>query len=158
MEGGEEVAPTTTNDTACLQEIDRAPPTHVKVNKMCKKFNRSMAMGSGATGVPPKRNPKRQKAGIMENYNWVHPCFIIKDNKVTYKTTSKQILVAIWATCRFCKFKSPDCRAYGMKTKPGNCPLWTRCIKHVEKIHYLLNRKDLEEALADPKAHWDSLE
>ena len=28
----------------------------------------------------------------------------------------------------------------------------------MENIHYLLDRKNLEEALADPKAHWDSLE
>ena len=28
----------------------------------------------------------------------------------------------------------------------------------MEDIHYLLNRKDLEEAFADLKAHWDSLE
>ena len=45
-----------------------------------------------------------------------------------------------------------------MKTKPGNCPIWTRCAKHVESIHYLLNPKDLEEALADPKVHWDNLD
>ena len=45
-----------------------------------------------------------------------------------------------------------------MKTKPGNCPSWTRCIKHVENIHYFLDQKDLEKALADPRAHWDSLE
>ena len=45
-----------------------------------------------------------------------------------------------------------------MKTKPNNCPLWTGCIKHVENIHYLLDRKDLKEALVDPKANWDSLE
>ena len=107
------------------------------------------------TGAPLKRNPKRQKVGIKENYSWVHPCFIIKEDKVTCKTTSKQIVVAIWATCRLCKFKSPDCKVYGVQTKLGNCPLWTRYIKHVENIHYLLNRKDLEETLVDPKVHWD---
>ena len=72
---------------------------------------------------------------------------------MTCKMTGKQIVVAILATCRLCKFKSPDCRVYGMKIKPGNCPSWTGCIKHVENIHYLLNRQDLEEALVDPKAH-----
>ena len=77
---------------------------------------------------------------------------------MTYKTTGKQIVVAIWATCRLCKFKSTNCGAYGVKRKPGNCPPWTGCIKHMENIHYLLDWKDLEEALADPKAHWDSLE
>ena len=77
---------------------------------------------------------------------------------MTCKTTGKQIVVAIWAICRLCQFQSPDCRAHGMKTKPRNCPSWTRYIKHVENIHYLLDLKDLEEALADPKAHWDYLE
>ena len=38
------------------------------------------------------------------------------------------------------------------------CPLWSRCIKYMESIHYLLDPKDVEEALVDPKAHWDSLE
>ena len=158
LEGGEEVAPTTAHDTACGQEADRAPPTCAKLNKMCKKFSRSMATGSGVTGAPPKRNPKRRRVSIKENYNWVHPCLIIKDDNVTYKTTCKQIVLAIWATCRLRKFKSPDCRAYGVKTKPDNCPSWARCIKHVECIHYSLDKKDLEEVLIDPKAHWDSLE
>ena len=61
-------------------------------------------------------------------------------------------------TCKLCKLKSPDCRANGVKTKPRNCSSWTGCIKHMENIHYLLDRKDLEAAPADPKAHWDSLE
>ena len=47
---------------------------------------------------------------------------------------------------------------YGVKTKPKNCPSWSGCVQHVENIHYLLDPKDLEEALVDPKAHWDSLE
>ena len=81
-----------------------------------------MAMGSSAMGAPLKRNAKRRKEGIKENYNWVHPCFIIIEDKVTCKMTGKQIVVAILAICRLCKFKSPDCKAYGEKTKPGNCP------------------------------------
>ena len=80
LEGGEEVAPTTADDITCLQEMDRAPPTHAKVNKMCKKFSRSIAMGSGEKGAPPKRNLKHWKAGIKENYIWVHPCFIITED------------------------------------------------------------------------------
>ena len=114
--------------------------------------------GVGCNGGTPRRNPKRRKAGIKENYRWVLPCFDIKNVEMPYKTTGKPILVAIWATCKLCKFKSPGCRAYGLKTKPGNCPSWTGCVKHVENIHYLLDSKDLEEDLADPRAHWDSLE
>ena len=79
------MAPTTADDTACLQETYRGPPTHAKVNKMCKRFSRSMAMGLGATGASPKRNLKHRKVGIKENYCRVHPCFISKDDKGTCK-------------------------------------------------------------------------
>ena len=44
------------------------------------------------------------------------------------------------------------------ETKPGNCPSWTACFKHIENIHCFLDPKDSEEALVDPKAHWYSLE
>ena len=70
----------------------------------------------------------------------------------------KPKVVALWTTCKICKFKSPHCRAYGVKTKPSNCPLWFGCVKHMENIHYFLNPKDLEEVLIDSKAYWDSLE
>ena len=69
LEGGEEVVPTTADDTTCLQETDRAPPTRAKVKKMCKKLSRSMAMRSGVMVAPLKRNPKSWKAGIKENYS-----------------------------------------------------------------------------------------
>ena len=124
LEGGEEVAPTTADDTVCLQKTDRAPPTRGKVNMMCKTFSRSMAMGSGATGTPQKRNPKCRKAGIKENYSRVHQCFIITEDKVACKTIGEQIVVGFSVICRLCKFKSPDCRVYGVKTKPGNCLSW----------------------------------
>ena len=88
----------------------------------------------------------------------MHPSFIVQDDEVTCKTTNKQIAVVVWATCRLCKFKSLDCTAYGVKMKLSNYPSWTGCIEHVENIHYFLDRKDLEEVLADPKAHGDNLE
>ena len=31
-------------------------------------------------------------------------------------------------------------------------------MKHVENVHYLHDPKDVEEALANPKAQWDDLE
>ena len=31
-------------------------------------------------------------------------------------------------------------------------------MKRVENVHYLHNTKDVEEALTNPKAHWDDLE
>ena len=108
---------------------------------------------------PLKRNPKRQKAASKEHYRRVLPCFHVKKDEMPYKRTNKPKVVAIWATCKLelCKFKSPGCRVYGLKTKPSNCPSWSRCVKHVENIHYLLDTKDLEEALANQKAHWNNL-
>ena len=31
-------------------------------------------------------------------------------------------------------------------------------MKHVQNVHYLHDLKEAEEALANPKAHWDDLE
>ena len=31
-------------------------------------------------------------------------------------------------------------------------------MKYMENVHYLHDLKDVEEALANPKAHWDDLE
>ena len=62
---------------------------------------------------------------------------------------------------RLASFSSSNCwvkRAYGMKTKPCNCVLWSGCVKYVQNIYYLEDPKDVEEALTDPKAHWDSME
>ena len=117
LEAREEVAPTTANDTAYLGEMDRAPSTRSLLNKMCKRFNQSMAMGSVAMGAQPKRNPKHWKAGMKENYRWVQPCFNIKNAEVPYKTTSKPIVVAIWATCKLCKFKSPGLKSVCSENK-----------------------------------------
>ena len=43
-----------------------------------------------------------------------------------------------------------------MKTKISNYA--SRYVKHVENVHYLHDMKDVEEALTNPKAHWDNLE
>ena len=72
--------------------------------------------------------------------------------------TGKPKMVDIRETCKLCRFKLPGCKVYGMETKPGNCPSWSRCIRHMETIHYFLGPKDWEEALANPKAHWGCLE
>ena len=47
---------------------------------------------------------------------------------------------------------------FGVKTKISNSASWSRCVKHLEDVHYLQDLKDAEEALANPKAHWDDLE
>ena len=60
--------------------------------------------------------------------------------------------------CKLCKYKNPDFKAFGVKTKISNCASWSGCVKHVENVHYLHDPKDVEEALTNPKAHWDDLE
>ena len=66
--------------------------------------------------------------------------------------------IAIWATCKLCLYKNPKAKAYGVKTKITHCPLWTRCVKHVENTHCLHTPEEIDEAIANPKAHWDNLE
>ena len=45
LELQEEVAPTTRNDTARLQEMNKGLPIHVNMKKIFKRFNQLMAMG-----------------------------------------------------------------------------------------------------------------
>ena len=54
LEAREKVAPVTSNDTTCLEEMDKAMPIHASVKKMYKRFNQSMAKGSVTMGAPPK--------------------------------------------------------------------------------------------------------
>ena len=67
-------------------------------------------------------------------------------------------MLAIWAICKLCKYKNPDFKTFGVKTKISNCASWSGCVKHVENVHYLHNPKDVGEALTNPKAHWDDWE
>ena len=70
--------------------------------------------------------------------------------------TCKPKMVVIWATFKLCNFKSLGCKVDGVKTKPNNCLSRPRYIKEMESIHFWLDPKDLEEALAPPQTHWDS--
>ena len=86
-----------------------------------------------------KRNVKRAKRTKRERvpgqtYKWVEKCYDV--NKVLDKRLGlkKLKVIAIWATCILCKYKSPDTRAYDVKTKKTNCPSWTRCVKHVHAL------------------------
>ena len=158
QESGEVEAHTISADTAYLEEIDSVLPIHVDVKKMCRRFNWLTVMGWVATEPPPKRNPKHQKETIKEHYIWVLPCFDVIEDVMHYERIGMPKVAATWATCKICKFKSPGCREYGMKTKPYNCASWSGCVKHAQNIHYLEDPNDVEEVLADPKAHWDSLE
>ena len=45
LDSGEEGAPNTCNDFACVQKMERAQRMCVDVRKMCKKFERSLAIG-----------------------------------------------------------------------------------------------------------------
>ena len=49
-------------------------------------------------------------------------------------------------------------KALGVKTKTTHCPSWIGCVKHVENMHCLHTPEEIDEALADPKVHWDNLE
>ena len=86
--------------------------------------------------TPAKRNVKRAKRIKRERvpgqtYKWVEKCYDV--NKVVDKRPGlkKSKVIAIWATCILCRYKNLDARAYGVKTKITNCPLWTGCVKHV---------------------------
>ena len=70
----------------------------------------------------------------------------------------KDQVLAIWASCKLCKYKNPNFKAFGVKIKTSNCASWFGCVKHVENVYHLHDTKDEEEALTNPKAHWDDLE
>ena len=80
----------------------------------------------------------------------------VPDPRVGLKKHPKPI--AIWATCKLCLYKNPEAKVYGEKTKFTHCPSWTGCVKHVENMHCLHTPKEIDEAIASPKAHWDNLE
>ena len=85
-------------------------------------------------------------------------CFHLKevlDPRARLKKHLKPI--AIWATCKLCLYKNPNVKPLDVKTKITHCPSWTGCVKHVENTHYLHTPEEIDEGLADPKAHWDNL-
>ena len=113
--------------------------------------------------APAKRNVKRAKRTKRERvpnqtYKWVEKCYDV--NKVVDKRPGlkKPKVITIWATCILCRYKNPNARAYGVKTKKNNCPSWTGCVKHVQNTHFLHTPEEIDEAVANPKAHWDNLE
>ena len=85
------------------------------------------------------------------------PCYYIDKVSKPRPGYKKDQVVTIWATCKLCKFKNSDFKAFGVKTKLSNCASWFGYVKHVENVHYLHDPKDVEKALAKPKAHWDDL-
>ena len=66
--------------------------------------------------------------------------------------------IAIWATSKLCLYRNLKAKAYGVKTKITYCTSWIGCVKHVENTHCLHTPEEIDEAVANPKAHWDNLE
>ena len=114
--------------------------------------------------APAKRTVKRARRARKERVpgrtcRWVENCFHTKevpDPRAELKKHLKPI--GIWATCKSCLHKNPNIKPLGVKTKTTHCPSWTGCVKHVENTRRLHSPEEIDEALADPKAHWDNLE
>ena len=86
--------------------------------------------------APAKRNVKRAKRTKRERllgqtYKGVEKCYDVKKVLDKRLGLEKPKVIGIWAACKLCRYKNPDARAYGVKTKITNCPSWTGCVKHV---------------------------
>ena len=101
----------------------------------------------------------RKKRALGQTYRWVENCFHTKEVPDPCAGLKKHLKpISIWATCKLGLYKNPNVKPLGVKTKTTHCPSWTGCVKHVEKTHCLHTPEEIDEALADPKAHWDNLE
>ena len=112
---------------------------------------------AGAQHVKCQKNTTRE-LGPIQTYKRVVHCYDVKEVFKPHPGYKKDQVLAIWATCKLCKYKKPGFKAFSVKTKISNCGSWSGCVKHVENVHYLDDLKDVEEALTNPKAHWDDLE
>ena len=106
-----------------------------------------------------KRTVKRARRTRKERvpsrtYRWVENCFHTKEVPDPCAGHKKHLKpISIWATCKLCLYKNPNVKPLGVKTKITHCPSWTGCVKHVENTHYLHTPEEIDEAVADPKAH-----
>ena len=90
---------------------------------------------------------------------WVENCFHMEEMPDPHAGHKKHLKpISIWATCKLCLYKKTNVKPLHVKTKTTHCPLWTGCVKHMENRHCLHTPEEIDEALADPKAHWDNLE
>ena len=116
------------------------------------------------TEAPAKRTVKcarraRKERVPGQTYGWVENSFQTKEVLDPSAGLKKHLKpIAIWATCKLCLYKNPNVKPLGVKTRRTHCPSWTGCVKHVENKHCLHTPEEIDEALADPKAHWDNLE
>ena len=113
---------------------------------------------------PAKRIAKRPRRARKDRvpsrtYRWVENCFLMKEVLDPLARFNKHLKpIGIWATCKLCLYKNLNVKALGVKTKKTHCPSWTGCVKHVENRHCLHTPEEIDEAIADCKAHWDNLE
>ena len=73
-----------------------------------------------------KRNVKRQKrttreCGPTQTYKWLVPCYDVNEMSKLCPRYKKDQVFAIWTNLKLCKYKSPDFKAFGVKTKMSNC-------------------------------------
>ena len=113
------------------------------MKKMCRRFELSMAMGLGTIRATPRRNPNREKTASKEHYRWMLLCFNAVEDTVLCGRTNKLKVVAIWAPCKLCKFKSPGCGPYGVKTRTRNFVLQI-FICRIQVLQHIIGC-DLEE-------------
>ena len=97
-----------------------------------------------------KRNVKRPKSTTrkctpIQIYKWVVPCYNVNKMSKPCLGYKKDQVIAIWVTCKLCKYKSLDFKAFGLKTKTSNCASWSGCVKHVENVHHLHDPKDVKK-------------
>ena len=117
-------------------------------NSMCTVNLKRMSLGTGHDALAcmeenngkrkpaAKRNVKRPKFTMRkrvpgQSCKRVLPCFDMNEVSKPRLGYKKPKMVAIWATCILCKYKNPECKAFGAKTKITHCPSWFRCVEHV---------------------------
>ena len=76
-----------------------------------------------------KRNVKRPKrttgeCGPDQTYKWVVPCYDVNKVSKPRPGYEKDQVLTIWATCKLCKYKNPDFKAFSAKAKISNCASW----------------------------------
>ena len=103
------------------------------------------------------KRTKRERVP-SQTYKWVEKCYDVKKVVEKRPKLKKPKVIGIWATCILCRYKNPDAKAYCVKTKITNCPSWTRYVNHVQNTHFLHILEEIDEAVTNPKAHWDNLE
>ena len=160
-------SPITITDDDCDKEQDPSlglRTAHLERISLGADGDARTSIEANKKEAPAKRTVKCARHTKKERvpgrtYRWVENCFHTKevpDPHARHKKHPKPI--AIWATCKLCLYKNSKAKAYGVKTKITHCPSWIGCVKLVENTHCLHTPKEIDEAVANPKAHWNNLE